>query len=182
MDKLHRNVQAAISVLDAGYKVHDHGKLSSEIRTPYDFAVALGYPIQRITKTLFLRSRGGQAYAAAVYSIDRRLDFKSTANAIGAKRVEVASSEDLQVKTGYPNNGVSPLGLAGDITVVVDRLLFDYPTVLIGGGATGIEIELSPSDLVRISAATVESITTCRDAVAGQSAVPAPGNPRESLS
>jgi Cys-tRNA(Pro)/Cys-tRNA(Cys) deacylase len=42
----------------------------------------------------------------------------------------------------------------------VDRPLLDYPTVLIGGGATAIEIELSPADLVRISGATVESITS----------------------
>jgi Cys-tRNA(Pro)/Cys-tRNA(Cys) deacylase len=160
MNELHKNVQDAISKLGTEYKVHDHSKFSSEIRNPNDFAAALGYSIQRITKTLFLRGHDGQTYAAAVFSMDRRLDFKSTANAIGTKRVEAASSENLQVKTGYPKNGVSPLGLAEDITVVVDRLLLDYPTVLIGGGATGIEVELSPSDLVRISGATVESITT----------------------
>jgi Cys-tRNA(Pro)/Cys-tRNA(Cys) deacylase len=91
--------------------------------------------------------------------VDRRLNFKATASAIGTNRVEAASPEDLQARRGYPRNGVSPLGLAEDITVVVDRLLLDYPTVLIGGGATGIEIELSPADLIRISAATVGSIT-----------------------
>jgi Cys-tRNA(Pro)/Cys-tRNA(Cys) deacylase len=160
LSKLHEKVQDAISKIEPEYKIHDHSKLSVEIRNPNDFAVALGYPIHRITKTLFLRSNDGQAYAVAVCSIDRRLNFKSAASALGAKRVEVASPEDLQVKTGYPKNGVSPLGLAEDIAVLVDELLFDYPTVLIGGGATGIEIELSPSGLVRISGATVRSITT----------------------
>jgi Cys-tRNA(Pro)/Cys-tRNA(Cys) deacylase len=160
MNKPHKNVLDAINKLGTEYKVHNHGKLSSQIRNPNDFAAALGYPIQRITKTLFLRSHDGQAYVAAVCSMDRRLNFRSIANAIGTKRVEAASSEYLQIKTGYPRNGVSPLGLAEDITVVVDRLLFDYPTVLIGGGTSEIEIELSPSDLVRISRATVESITT----------------------
>jgi Cys-tRNA(Pro)/Cys-tRNA(Cys) deacylase len=85
--------------------------------------------------------------------------WQATASAVGTNRLGAASSEDLQVRTGYPRNGVSPLGLAEDITVVVDRLLLDYPTVLIGGDATGIEVELSPADLIRISAATVESIT-----------------------
>jgi Cys-tRNA(Pro)/Cys-tRNA(Cys) deacylase len=158
--KLHKNVQAALSRLEVEYKVHDHRKLPSEIRNPQDFAAALGYPIQRVTKTLFLRSEDREIYAAVVCSIDRRLDFKSTANAIGVKCVEAASAEDLEVKTDYPQNGVSPLGLDGDIAVVIDRLLFDYSTVLIGGGAAAIEIELSPSDLVRISGATAQSITT----------------------
>jgi Cys-tRNA(Pro)/Cys-tRNA(Cys) deacylase len=157
--KLHKNVEAAIKNLETEYKIRDHSDYSVEIKSPRDFAEALGCPIECITKTLFLCSRDRHSYTVAVCSVDRRLDFKSVANAIGAKRVEVASSEDLQVKTGYPRNGVSPLGLAGDIAVVVDRLLLDYETILIGGGAAAVEIELSPWDLVRISGATVESIT-----------------------
>lgn len=160
LHKLHENVQAVLNGLQAEYKIHDHSKISSEIRSPQDFAVALRYPIQRITKTLFLSSQDRQIYAVAVCSIDRRINFKSTAKAVGLNRIEVASAEDLRTGTGYPENGVSPLGLAENITVVMDRLLLDYPTVLIGGGATAIEIELSPSDLMLISGATAESITT----------------------
>jgi Cys-tRNA(Pro)/Cys-tRNA(Cys) deacylase len=159
IDKLHKEVQDAIGPFATDYKIHDHSTFPAQIKNPGDFAAALGYPIGRITKTLFLRSHDGQAYAAAVCSIDRRLDFKSAADAIGAKRVEVASAADLEAKTGYPKNGVSPLGLSGDITVLVDEPLSGYPTVLIGGGTAGIEIELSPADLVRLSGATVKSIT-----------------------
>lgn len=157
--KLHKNIQVAVSELDAGYSVHDHSNFSSEVRTPYDFSAILGYPIQRITKTLFLRSHDRRSHAVAVCSIDRRLDFASAADSIGAKRVEVASLEDLEIKTGYPKNGASPLGLTEDIAVLVDQPLLEYPTVLIGGGAIGIELELNPSDLVRISHATVMSIS-----------------------
>jgi Cys-tRNA(Pro)/Cys-tRNA(Cys) deacylase len=158
--KLHKNVQDAMSGVEAEYTIHDHNELSSEIRSPHDLAAALGYQTKRITKTLFLRSHDGQIYAAAVCSIDQRLSFKLTADAVGARRVEVAPQEDLRIQTGYPRNGVSPLGLTEDIVVVVDRPLFDYPTILIGGGATAIEIELIPSELIRISKATLKSITT----------------------
>lgn len=160
LQKLNKNVQAALGGIKADCKIHDHRTFSREIRNPQDFAAALGYPIQRIAKTLFLRSHDRQVYAVAVCPIDRRLNFQSIADAVGVNRVEVASSEDLQAKTGYPKNGVSPLGLDGHIAVVMDRLLLDYPTVLVGGGAAAIEIELSPSDLARISGATIESITT----------------------
>lgn len=71
MNKFYKNVLDAINKLGSEYKVRDHGKLSSQIRNPNDFAAALGYPIQRITKTLFLRSRDGRAYAA-VCLMDRR--------------------------------------------------------------------------------------------------------------
>jgi Cys-tRNA(Pro)/Cys-tRNA(Cys) deacylase len=159
MNELHGNVLAAISSCEADYKVHSHSKFSSEISSPQDFAAALGYQVQRITKSLFLRSHDGGTYAVAVCSINQRLDFKLTAEAIGVKRLAAAGPEDLAAKTGYPRNGVSPLGLAPDIAVVVDALIFDYPTVLIGGGAAAIEIELAPADLVQISGARVKSIT-----------------------
>ena len=157
--KLHPKVQAALSGGKSAYKIYDHGNFTPQIRTPLDFASALGYPTPRITKTLFLRSHDGQTHSAAVCSVDQRLDFESTADAIGAKRVKVASLDDLRSLTGYPSGGVSPLGLASGIAVVVDMQLFEYPTVLIGGGTAGIEIELSPAELVRISGATVQSIT-----------------------
>jgi Cys-tRNA(Pro)/Cys-tRNA(Cys) deacylase len=159
VNELHERVLAVITTLDTPYEIHDHSAFDQSIQNPADFAAALGYPLQRITKTLFLRTHDGQSFAAAVCSTDRRLNFKSMARAIGAKRLETASSEDLSAQTDYPRNGVSPLGLRDDIAVVVDRDLFDYPTVLIGGGAAGIEIELPPADLVRLSKATTESIT-----------------------
>jgi Cys-tRNA(Pro)/Cys-tRNA(Cys) deacylase len=166
--KLHKNVQAAISEFGSTYTVHDHRKFSSEIRSPYDFAAVLGYPIQRVTKTLFLRGHGAQSHAMVVCSMDRRLDFASAASAVGVKRVEVAPEGDLEVITGYPRNGVSPLGLAEDIPVIVDEPLLDYPTVLVGGGATAVEIELTPADLIRISGATVKRITTLADSTWGR--------------
>jgi Cys-tRNA(Pro)/Cys-tRNA(Cys) deacylase len=159
MGKLHENVSAAIRGLEGDCKVYDHRDLATEIRSPADFAAALGYPVERIAKTLFLCSPDRQAYAAAVCPASLRLDFKSAASAIGLKKVEVASAEDLAAQTGYPRNGVSPLGLADDIPVVVDRALLDFPTILVGGGAASVEIEIAPADLMRISGAAVASLT-----------------------
>lgn len=158
-EKLHENVYAAIRGVETECKVYDHRELAAEISSPADFAAAIGYPVERIAKTLFLCSPDRRAYAAAVCSVSRRLDFKSAANALGVSRVEVASAEDLGAKTGYPRNGVSPLGLADGISVVVDRPLLDFPSILIGGGAAAVEIEIAPADLVRLSGAAVTCIT-----------------------
>ena len=159
MNELHRNVEAALRGFEPKYKVHDHSRLSTTIRNPQDFASALGYNIQRITKTLFLRSHDVETYAAAVCSMDRRLNLKLAARILGAKRLEAAPLRDLETMTGYAKNGMSPLGLGKDISVMVDMSLFSYVTILISGGAPGIEIELAPTDLVLISKATVEKIT-----------------------
>lgn len=157
--KLHTRVRDALAPLDGGYTVYDHGAMPAEVKSPYDFAAALGYPAQQITKTLFLTSRDAAVYVAAVCSVDRRLDFNAVARAVGVKHTEVASADDLQAKTDYPRNGVSPLGLTADIAVVVDTSVLGFATVLIGGGAAAIEVELDPSDLVHLSRATVKNIT-----------------------
>src|ERR1700760_287397 len=92
--KLHKNVQAALTGHEAEHTVHDHADLPTEIGSPHDFAAALGYPVQRIARTLFLRRHDRQSYAAAVWPADRRLDFKAAASAAGLKRLEAASPEE----------------------------------------------------------------------------------------
>jgi prolyl-tRNA editing enzyme YbaK/EbsC (Cys-tRNA(Pro) deacylase) len=69
------------------------------------------------------------------------------------------------MRTEYPENGISTLGLADNVTVVVGKLLFEYPTIAIGGDVAAIELELSPSDLALISGATAECITTLFDPI-----------------
>jgi Cys-tRNA(Pro)/Cys-tRNA(Cys) deacylase len=160
LNELHPRVKEAIATAGIQVAVHDHAALPSEIKNPNDFAAALGYPMSRITKTLFLKSRSDATFAVAVCSMDRRLDFNLAAQAVGVRRLETASTDELDRETGYPRNGVSPLGLPDGVTVLVDKGLFDYPTVLVGGGATGVEVELTPPDLVRLSAATVAAIAT----------------------
>lgn len=159
LNKLHANVQASIARFGIQCQVHYHAELPVEIRSPQDFADALGYPVQRITKTLFVHSREARTFAVAVCSADRRMDFKAMADAMGVRRVEAAALGDLEARTGYPPGGVSPLGLAAEIVVVMDSLLLDYPTVLVGGGTAAVEVEISPSDLVKSSKAIVGIIT-----------------------
>lgn len=57
-----------------------------------------------------------------------------------------------------PRHGVSPLGLDSTIAVVVDRELLDYESVLVGAGVAGVEIELSPVDLIDATHAVVDGI------------------------
>lgn len=157
--KLHDSIRTELCTQQVIFKVHDHAQLPSPIRNPGDFAAALGYPLERITKSLFLCSRDRRIHAVAVCSAERRLDYSSVAAALGVRRIEAATLVELQVKTGYSPNGVSPLGLSDDIAVLVDVSLMDHPTVLIGGGAAALEVELAPTDLVRISGAMVTHIT-----------------------
>jgi Cys-tRNA(Pro)/Cys-tRNA(Cys) deacylase len=159
MTELHPRVEEVLTDSGVDYKVHRHADYAGTIRNAEDFSRALDYEISRITKTLFVRTQDRTEFAALVCSMDKRIDFKAAARALGHKRLETASRDDLEAQIGYPINGVSPLGLPPAIHVVIDESLRQYPTVLIGGGETAVEVEISPEDLARACNSETAPIT-----------------------
>jgi Cys-tRNA(Pro)/Cys-tRNA(Cys) deacylase len=151
-------VQRHIESLNISCTVRYHRDFPTDIRTPADFAEALGYQLARVTKSVFCRAQSKASYAVLVGPIDQRIDFKQASQALDAGRLEVASPQELEEITGYPRHGVSPFGLDSAISVVVARGLLSYESVLVGAGAPGVEIEVSPLELIRVTNALVENI------------------------
>jgi Cys-tRNA(Pro)/Cys-tRNA(Cys) deacylase len=60
--------------------------------------------------------------------------------------------------TGYVVGGISPLGQKSAHPTVVDETVWLFDTVLVSGGRRGLDVELAPADLVRLTDATVADI------------------------
>jgi Cys-tRNA(Pro)/Cys-tRNA(Cys) deacylase len=133
------------------YRVHRHSDFPQPIHTPADFAAQLGYPLERITKTLLVRSADGR-YAVLVASMGKKVDFKAVAGELESKRIEIAPASELLSLTGYPPNGVSPLGIE-NLPVLLEEGLFAFNTILVGAGEPGVEIEIDPKALLAITRA-----------------------------
>ncbi len=153
MTVLHSRVRERLQACAAVYVVRDHDALPVAITSPADFAGALGYPLGRIMKTLVCRSGSAGAFTAVVAPMDTRADFKRIARQLNCSRLQAASPAELESVTGYPRGGVSPVGLDEGMAVVIERRALDYETVLIGGGAPGVEVEIAPQELIRITGA-----------------------------
>jgi Cys-tRNA(Pro)/Cys-tRNA(Cys) deacylase len=79
-----------------------------------------------------------------------KADLAAAATQIGAVRLRMAKTDELADKLDYPPKGVSPIGT--DLEwVLVDRSLLKERTVLVGGGAVGVEIEIAIKDLMLIT-------------------------------
>jgi len=154
---MHPRVQQALVSAGVNYRVRNHADCPGPIRSPQDFAACLGYELGRITKTLFCRSTRRDKYALVVAAMTRKIDFTVIAGALGCARVEVADRKELESMLGYPPQGVSPLGVDG-YPVFIDEGLLNHPTVLIGSGMLGVEIELEPAALVKVSSAQVKQL------------------------
>ncbi len=151
---MHEKVIGALEKGGHPYTVHRHADLSVPIRGPKDFANALGYDLSRITKSLFLKSRDGERYIMAVCSMTRKLDLPLIAEHLGIKKITMAGADELASQVGFPSTGVSPIGV-DPIPVLMDNELCRLPTILVGAGAVGVEVEINPIHLYEITGATL---------------------------
>ncbi|MFC7492334.1 MULTISPECIES: Cys-tRNA(Pro) deacylase [unclassified Knoellia] len=114
-------------------------------------AEALGVEPARVLKTLLVDT--GTGLAVGVVPVDRSLDLKAMAAALGVKRVVMADPVAAERSSGYVVGGISPVGQKRSLPTVVDASAAGHDTVLVSGGRRGLDLELSPADLVRVTRA-----------------------------
>lgn len=114
-------------------------------------AEAMGVVPQRVFKTLLADVDG--KLTTAVVPVSGQLDLKALANAVGGKKAAMADPAAAERTTGYVVGGISPLGQRKKLPTVIDESALDYETVFCSAGRRGLEIELSPADLVRLTCA-----------------------------
>jgi Cys-tRNA(Pro)/Cys-tRNA(Cys) deacylase len=122
-------------------------------------AEALGVDIARVFKTLVAAPEGKGSWVAVV-PVAGLLDLKALARAAGTKRAAMAYPKAAERATGYVVGGISPLGQRQRLPTVVDASAMAFDTIFVSAGRRGLEIELSPSDLVRLCGGTVAVIGT----------------------
>jgi Cys-tRNA(Pro)/Cys-tRNA(Cys) deacylase len=119
-------------------------------------AEALGVEPARVFKTLVAEVDG--RLTVGVVPVTGQLDLKALAAAAGGKKANLADTAVAQRVTGYVLGGISPLGQRNRLPLVLDNSARGFDTILCSGGRRGLEIELAPADLVKLTNATVASI------------------------
>ncbi|HEY0187238.1 MAG TPA: Cys-tRNA(Pro) deacylase [Cellulomonas sp.] len=132
----------------------------------HDPACALGYGLEaaqvlgvepeRVFKTLMTTVDG--TLTVAVVPVTGRLDLKAMAGAVGGKKAVMADPAVAERATGYVVGGISPLGQRTAHPTVLDETVWLFDTVYVSGGRRGLDVELAPDDLVRLTTATVAEI------------------------
>lgn len=110
----------------------------------------LGIPPERVFKTLVV-SLDGKTLAVGVVPVAGMLSMKAIAKTAGAKKAEMADKAEVARSTGYVLGGVSPLGQKKRLKTVIDISTQSFPTVYVSAGRRGLEIELAPQDLCKLT-------------------------------
>jgi Cys-tRNA(Pro)/Cys-tRNA(Cys) deacylase len=148
---------AALERAKIPFTVHEYEHDPRSDSYGMEASAALSVPPARVFKTL-VASVDGKALAVGVIPVHRHLDLKALAAAIGGKKAVMAEVADAERATGYVAGGISPVGQKKRLPVVVDASALELATMFCSGGRRGLEIELSPADLVRAAGATVAPI------------------------
>ena len=119
-------------------------------------AEALGVEPGRVLKTLLASLDG--ALVVGIVPVDGQLDLKALARALGGSKAVMADVAAAERATGYVAGGISPIGQRKAHPTVVDVSATGWPTVFVSGGRRGLDVELSPADLVAVTAATTAPI------------------------
>jgi Cys-tRNA(Pro)/Cys-tRNA(Cys) deacylase len=119
---------------------------------------ALGVEAGRVFKTLVATVDG--RLSVGIVPTSGSLDLKALAIALGGKRGAMAEPAAAERATGYVTGGISPFGQKTRLPIVVDSSIHDWPTVFVSGGRRGMQVEVSPADLVNLTGAAVADIGT----------------------
>ena len=109
----------------------------------------MAIPKDKVFKTLVVNLDNKQL-GIGVIPVSSMLNMKLIARAAGAKKAKMADPLDVERSTGYVLGGVSPLGQKKRLKTFVYTSAQRNSTIYVSAGRRGLEIELSPSDLVTL--------------------------------
>lgn len=108
-------------------------------------AGALGIELGEIAKSILLFA--GEEPVLVVTAGDRRVDRQKVKALLDRGKVVVASAEQVLAVTGFVAGGVAPVGLASQVTVLLDESLRRFAAIWAGGGVPEALVRLKVAEL-----------------------------------
>lgn len=125
-----------------------------------DAAAKIGVSPERVFKTLVARL-DGKELVLAIIPVAERLDLKKLAAVCGLKKgkADLADPTAAERTTGYVVGGISPLGGRRKLRTILHDSVLSHSTVYVSAGRRGLQLELSPADLVGLTDGVLAAIT-----------------------
>lgn len=151
----------AMRILDKNkieYEVFEypHGKEAVEGNA---VAELMGQNPAQVFKTLVAKGKSGEYYVFDI-PVNRELDLKKAAKAVGEKNIEMTHVKDLVKICGYARGNVSPLGMKSNFKTVFDKSALEFDSIYISAGKIGYQIKTQPKELISLLKASADSVTS----------------------
>lgn len=118
-------------------------------------AAQLNEPIEKVFKTLVLKG-DKTGYFVCVIPGAEELDLKKAARVSGNKNCEMIPMKELLPVTGYIRGACSPIGMKKHFPAFIHESCLNFERIYVSAGKRGLQLVLSPSDLIAEIKATVD--------------------------
>lgn len=125
-------------------------------------ADGLGEDIRQVFKTLVLETNTRE-HIVCVVPGNGEVDLKKAAKVAGAKKVEMIPMKELLPLTGYIRGGCSPIGMRKPFATYYHSTALDYDFIYVSAGVRGLQLKVSPRELVEFTRGTVADIADIAD-------------------
>ena len=146
------NVMRILEQKKIAYQPHSY--VTTDAVSGTEVAAVLGQDPKRVFKTLVTVAKSGNHYVFVI-PVEKELDLKKAAKAVGEKSIDMVKSKELLGLTGYIHGGCSPIGMKKPFPTYFHEtcILFDY--IYVSAGVRGLQLKINPDDLVKYVGATV---------------------------
>ncbi|QFU20431.1 Cys-tRNA(Pro) deacylase [Shewanella eurypsychrophilus] len=141
------------------FTIHEYHHEPSCDSYGLEAAEKLGLQLEQVFKTLVVQLDGKQL-AVAIIPVDAKLSMKLIAKAAKAKKAAMANADDVQRSTGYKLGGVSPIAQKKRLMTFIDISAESLKQMYVSGGQRGLDIELAPDQLQRVTKAQFAPLTS----------------------
>ena len=117
-------------------------------------ASQLGEDVDCVFKTLVLRGDRNGCFVCVMPGC-LEVDLKVAAKISGNKSCEMLHMKELLPVTGYIRGGCSPIGMKRQFPTFVHESAQLYEHIYISAGVRGLQMKLSPSDLMEYTSAGI---------------------------
>lgn len=138
------------------FRIHEYQHDPAAESYGLEAAEKLGVEPARVFKTLVADADG--ALIVGIVPVSASLNLKALAAAAGKKRAEMADMAAAERATGYVAGGISPLGQKKRLSTILDKSADAFATIFVSAGRRGLEIELAPADLIKLSTGKMAAI------------------------
>lgn len=151
------NVMRVLDKKQIKYDIHDYTNSGAVSGT--DVAETLGQNPEQVFKTLVTIGKTKEHYVFVI-PVNRELDLKKAARAVGEKSIEMIKSNDLLPLTGYIHGGCSPIGMKKFFKTTIDKSAENFSTFCFSAGKIGYQVEITLDDLSKVIRYQLADVTT----------------------
>ena len=142
------NVMRTLDQKKINYHAYHLEEATGEM-TGVEMANKLGFPVERVYKTLVTRGKSGGLHVFMI-PVAAELDLKKAARAAGEKSIDMIASKELLPNTGYIHGGCSPIGMKKLYPTVLNETAGEQETIYFSAGKIGFQVEVAPADLKKL--------------------------------